>query len=118
MDVVFASSRGHDLGPLIRGFVPRPDRLQMNSTSAAKLPELAAQAQSFLAHQTNPECFHIYFMGGYCDMTQKLTGGGYQEIIFPYSTDETIQYLSNIISQISNIITTMGAKPIFCTINE
>ena len=113
--------------PFLRKSHPSPKHLIFDSTSGATLSSITNKAINILSRANNPENYHIYIIGGYCDLSKRVRHtlhnlsrnrhpAIYEEFIFQETPEEAVTRLSSIIEESSNRITSTGATPIFCTI--
>ena len=72
MDVILASSRGKGLEELMKPLHPSPHKLTVIYSSGARMQKLINQATNILAHTPNPHDYHIYIIGGYCDINERI----------------------------------------------
>ena len=73
MDVILASSRGKGLEELMKPLHPSPHKLTVIYSSGARMHKLINQATNILAHTPNPHDYHIYIIGGYCDINERIS---------------------------------------------
>ena len=122
MDLIFGSSRGHNLSELLHASHPSPESVAIYAASSAKLKELLQEAIDQLDRADDPTNCHIYFVAGLCDITRRDEDawdpacGAYQEITMPEGSDECARRMCELIDFISIRILYRGAKPCFSTI--
>ena len=102
---------------------------QQSSASLEKLAKIAII--DIKNRKLNPNNCNVYFLSGYVDLSERILDPYYyieketpftaiyrkhEEIVFREDVDTAISRMCNIISQVSETITTFGAKPIFSTI--
>ena len=73
MDAILTSSRGKGLEELIKPLHPSPHKLTVISSSRATMHTLLNKAINILAHAPNPHDYHIYIIGGYCDINERIS---------------------------------------------
>ena len=64
---------------------------------------------------TNEKC-HYYILAGICDLTLKLNGNKYQEVIFRDNEGALCQLIKDRITQLEQYVLREGGIPVFCTI--
>ena len=116
MDALFASSRGLKIEDQIALWHPNPSKLFFYARSGAKLEELQQNAYTFLYNHEDPTNCHVYFIAGLCDITYMDRHGGYEEVIYIESPQDTVTRIKNLIDSISENVLVYGAKPCFSTI--
>ena len=63
----------------------------------------------------NDKC-HFYILAGICDLTHKISGKGYQEVIFNDANGSLGQTIKSKINHLEQCVLREGAIPVFCTI--
>ena len=128
MDVILASSRGKGLEELMKPLHPSPHKLTVIYSSGARMHKLINQATNILAHTPNPHDYHIYIIGGYCDINERISHplhrlrnihsrqAHYEEYIFRENTLAATSRVTNLITKASDQIHSLHALPIICTI--
>ena len=128
MDVTLASSRGKGLEELMKPLHPSPHKLTVIYSSGARMHKLINQATNILAHTPNPHDYHIYIIGGYCDINERISHplhhirnihnrqAHYEEFIFREHTLAATSRVTNLITKASDQIHSLHALPIICTI--
>ena len=86
------------------------------------------QVTNILAHTPNPHDYHIYIIGGYCDINERISHplhhlrnihnrqAHYEAFIFRENTLVAISRVANLITKASDQIHSLHALPIICTI--
>ena len=131
-DFHYGSSRAKSVNPLLFNSHPEPQNLICFQQSSASLEKLAKIAIiDIKSRKLNPNNCNVYFLSGYVDLSERILDPYYyieketpftaiyrkhEEIVFREDVDTAISRMCNIISQVSETITTFGAKPIFSTI--
>ena len=128
MDVILASSRGKGLEELIKPLHPSPHKLTVISSSGATMHTLLNKAINILAHAPNPHDYHIYIIGGYCDINERISyqlhhlrnihnrRAQYEEFIFRENPIAAASRVTDLIEKASDQIHSLHALPIICTI--
>ena len=130
-DLSYSSSRGRLVDPILRSTHPTPSHLYSFFQSSRKLHQLATTALYDMNRlRLDPESCHVYFLAGYCDITERLvepyhiinessgvvTYGHKEEVVFREDTDKCTARMCKTIKGVSDRITVTGAKPCFSTI--
>lgn len=128
MDIILADSRGkHPLIQYLYEQHPSPQHLQIEARSGASLEILVRKAIAILRSVPDPSRYHIYFLGGICDITcmhkdhmgwDRETGKAlfYEEVTFTEPVEQAVPRYQNLIENISAEIIKLGAKPCFMTV--
>ena len=128
MDVILASSRGKGLEELIKPLHPSPHKLTVISSSGATMHTLLNKAINILAHAPNPHDYHIYIIGGYCDINERISyplhhlrnihnrRAQYEEFIFRENSIAAASRVTDLIERASDQIHSLHTLPIICTI--
>ena len=122
MDIVVASSRGKGLQELIIPHHPSPDSFLIHYSSGATMSRLCAQAQSILSSVTSPGHHHVYFIGGYCDITRRIKyalpnlfrhrrPAIYEEYIFVEPQDTAVQRMALTFRDTATVVIGTGGNP-------
>ena len=85
----------------------------------ADLHRLSREAERIVISQEemdddNPTL--VYFIGGLCDLTEKLRGERYEEVVFRGTPEGAVDRISNTLQACSWRMATCLAVPVFCTI--
>ena len=129
MDVVLCSSRGKHLEKELRSLHPSPHRLHVMFKPGASLEYLFNHAKTLLEREECPDRFHIYFMAGICDLTEKVRDlawvkdykgriiqAPYEEVIFTESWKDTPAIFIDKLTDLCDEIIGLRAKPCIMTI--
>ena len=129
MDVVLCSSRGKHLEKELRSLHPSPHRLHVMFKPGASLEYLFNHAKTLLEREECPDRFHIYFMAGICDLTEKVRDlawvkdykgriiqAPYEEVIFTESWKDTPAIFIDKLTDLCDEIIELRAKPSIMTI--
>ena len=73
IDVILASSRGEGARRTHQTTPYSPHKLTAISSSRATMHTLLNKAINILAHAPNPHDYHIYIIGGYCDINERIS---------------------------------------------
>jgi hypothetical protein len=84
----------------------------------AKLTTLLATAKTVIrtSNTKGNKPGHMYFLAGVPDLTTKLRGPNYQEVIFMGSPPDTVPGYEEQLTKASQDIKVLGWKPVFCPI--
>ena len=116
MNILVATSRGRDLNSLIP---TTTHKVTCRVYPGAGIPKLTSEATKILQNPAYiTQDTHIYIMGGINDITEKLKGPNYTEIVYTHDTDETANKVINYLETCSTQIRTHGAKAIFTTLTS
>lgn len=122
MDILLSSSRGNHMDPELKTHHHNPANLSITAIPSAQLKQLLPIAINSIKSSHSPSECHIYFFAGLCDITYRDFDPHYNiiekydEVIYNETPSLTIDRLTNIITEISDKITSLGAKPCFATI--
>ena len=105
--MVLGSSRAHDIKQYLDAMHPHPEVLDLYSKSAAKLLMLQDVANSRIEWAADPANCHVYFVGGYCDITHRdfvnnwRPYGTYDEVTMMEGADQCTLRVCNLIDHIA-----------------
>jgi len=114
MDLIMASSRGSNLDRILsQEGIDSP----VHTYPGGKYIRLANEAVNII-HMSNLQRsdIHVYFICGFPDVTTKMSGRNYQEVVFTEPTEQAADRVISCIKTASDIISDTGALPIFSTI--
>ena len=105
-----------------------PHKLTVISSSGATMHTLLNKAINILAHAPNPHDYHIYIIGGYGDINERISyplhhlrnihnrRAHYEEFIFRENPIAAASRVTDLIEKASDQIHSLHALPIICTI--
>ena len=113
MNILVGNSRGAGL----RELIPK-STLQISSyIPGAKVSNLGNLALKLHSNSNSPDNTHVYFIAGITDLTKKLKGQNYEEVIFTEDINLAVARVSNTLSLTKSRLSKLKVKAIFCTIN-
>ena len=114
MNILIATSRGGG----IKSRMPRNEHRVMSRVyPGARIKTLTSKADKILKNlRCNTRDTHVYIMGGINDVTHKIRGWNYTEVIYTEEPHKTITRIIKDIDDCAEKIKSHGAKPIFSTI--
>ena len=131
MDIILSNSRGRYMEEYIKKLHPCPEKLFVISKSGGQLKDLLYKNLPNLLKNVpkyeRPE-YHVYFLAGICDITYRELDhkfiynplnncfDSYDEVIFMESPAEANLRLYEIVKEVSDGVTKLGARPCFSTI--
>ena len=119
VDVLVGSSRAKSVETQLAKTHPDPSNLIIHAKSSAKLYDLSGKAINIIqSKHLDPYTtdVKVYFLAGYCDLTEMLMGANYEEVVFLEDVEHAVQRVIYNIDQASSYITSFNFSPVFSTI--
>lgn len=119
VDVLVGSSRAKSVQSQLINSHPDPSNLYIHSRSSAKLYDLSGEAMD-LIHRNNIDTYNndvkVFYLAGYCDLTDVLRDVNYEEVVFLEDIDHAVERVKSNIDQAASFTANYNVTSVFSTI--